>query len=302
VRRPVDRIADRVAVVLGPRLPTSKALGRALRRLRRRLVRRRPTRQLYRIIFEFARAYPRAFFIQIGANDGQGEDPLREEIITRRWSGILVEPVPHVFERLRRYYGDIPRLRLENAAIADHDGVHEMYALAPAQPGDKLPYWYEGLASLRKEILLKHRAAIPDIDRRLMTLQVPSLTFTSLCRKHGVSSVDLVQIDTEGYDFEVVKLINLDELRPKIIMFENYHMDPDTHDACLEYLRGYGYEHLSDGMDTVAVHVESLTRRGRRLRRVWRRMRKSYVPDSWGPATKRDWRSPYGHTPSESSA
>ena len=51
-------------------------------------------------------------------------------------------------------------------------------------------------------------------------IDVPCLTFDSLVSKHGVTAVDLVQMDTEGYDFEIVKLIDLDRLRPRLIMYE----------------------------------------------------------------------------------
>ena len=64
--------------------------------------RRPPPHPLGRVLFEFARAYPDVFFVQVGANDGDLLDPLREEIGFRKWSGIMVEPVPYVFERLQR--------------------------------------------------------------------------------------------------------------------------------------------------------------------------------------------------------
>ncbi len=288
---------DRAAAVVAPRLSPTGRLGAMLRAVRRRLPRRPPGRQLYRVVYEFARAYPDAVFVQVGANDGQGEDPLRDEIRSRRWTGVLVEPVPHVFDRLRRHHGGNRRLRLENAAVADHDGVVELWCLPEAEPGAPLPWWSDGLGTLRQDVLLKHRDAIPDLSDRMVRLEVPCLTFDSLCTRHGLESLDLVHIDTEGYDFEVIKLIDLDRLRPRIVMFENYHMDPDTHDACLAHLRRHGYEHLSDGMDTICLRVEGLTARDRSLHRFWERLRDGYVPDSWGPATDRGWAERQGADP-----
>ena len=243
-----------------------------------------PGRQLYQILFTFAQAYPSASFIQVGANDGEGEDPLRLGITNQRWSGILIEPVPYIFERLERRYGSNPRLRLENVAISDHDGVQEMFFLAEAAPGDAVPDWYDKLGSVRREVILKHTDVIPDLEQRLTRIWVPCLTFDTLCRKHGVSAVDLVQIDTEGFDFEIIKLIDLRRLQPRIVMFENYHMDPQTHDACLAHMRLHGYEHLSDGMDTVCLRPGGATRADREVDRFWQAMRADYVPDSWGPA------------------
>lgn len=238
----------------------------------------------------FGRAYPEAFFVQVGSNDGDHLDPLRDQIATRRWRGIMVEPVPYVFARLRAAYGDNPRIALVQAAIAEADGTRELHHLREAEPGAPVPEWYDQLGSFRREVVLKHRAAIPDFDQRLATTPVPCLTFDSLCRKHGVTTVDLVHIDTEGYDFEVVKLIDLDRLRPRLVMFENYHMDPDLHETCLAHLARHGYEHLADGMDTVCLRTVDLTAGDRKLHRFWRELSDGYVPDSWGPATLPGWR------------
>jgi FkbM family methyltransferase len=202
----------------------------------------------------------------------------------------MVEPVPYVFERLRRHHGSNGRLRLVNAAIADHEGTQELWFLPEAEPGADLPYWYDGLGTLRRDVLLKHTGAIPDVEQRMVRLEVPCLTFDSLCARFGIERLDLVHIDTEGYDFEVVKLIDLDRLRPRLVMFENYHMDPDLHETCLAYLGRHGYEHLADGMDTVCLRTVDLTAGDRRLHRFWRELSDGYVPDSWGPATLRGWR------------
>src|SRR6266481_6003650 len=55
------------------------------------------------------------FFIQIGANDGVSNDPLYKFVIEYGWAGILVEPLPQVFEVLRRNYADKPNLKFLNA-------------------------------------------------------------------------------------------------------------------------------------------------------------------------------------------
>ena len=52
---------------------------------------------------------PEFFFVQIGANDGRSlggtpgvtDDPIFEYVHTYRWSGLLVEPIPYLFDRLR---------------------------------------------------------------------------------------------------------------------------------------------------------------------------------------------------------
>ena len=52
---------------------------------------------------------------------------------------------------------------------------------------------------------MRHANRIPEIERRIVTTQVPCVTFTTLCRRYGFDRVDLLAIDTEGYDWEIVR-------------------------------------------------------------------------------------------------
>lgn len=247
-----------------------RAIGAVAPPLRDRLPRRPPARPIGKVIFTFARHHPDAFFVQVGAHDGTQLDPLQDEITHRRWHGIMVEPVPYVFERLRASYGDDPRLILENVAIADVDGEREFHHLRQADTDDgEVWKWYDALGSFRREVVLSHRELIPDIEDRIVTTNVPCLTFDSLCGRHGVTSIDVIQTDTEGYDYEVLRRIDLDRYRPKLVMFENLHLDAATRQASLELLEAHGYEHTSDGMDTLGVHRDALERLPD-LARLWR--------------------------------
>jgi FkbM family methyltransferase len=239
--------------------------------VRRKLLRRPPSRPIERVIFEFGRLSPTAFFVQIGAHDGTALDPLREQIMRRRWSGILIEPVPYVFSRLCANYGDNPRVVLENVAVADRDGRRDFYYLPEAPTGTEVWKWYDALGSFHRDVVLSHRRLIPDIDDRIETIPVPCLTFDSICRKHGVNDVAVVQIDTEGYDFEVLKLIDFNRYEVQLVMYEHLHLDPSTKAASRRLLNEHGYVSISDGMDVLAVHGGVL-RKFPRLDRVWKRL------------------------------
>lgn len=260
----------RLATGIRARLPYHSRLRTALRRVHRTLRPLPPQDPLMPIVEEFARTHPDAFFVQVGSNDGEQLDPLRRAVLERGWSGIMVEPVPYVFERLRRNYGAKPGIALENAAIADSDGFRKLYHLARSDDAG-LPQWYDALGSFHKDVVLSHKRFIPDIEDRVRALEVPCLTFDSLCRKHGVTTIDVVQVDTEGYDYEIVKLINLRRRRPTLLMFEHLHMDDSTRQACLDHVVEHGYQTLHNGMDTLCLRMAALTSRDRRLWRLWRR-------------------------------
>jgi FkbM family methyltransferase len=235
----------------------------------------RSLRQLVgpRLMRRFARLYPEAYFIQIGANDGEQLDHLQSSILTRNWRGIMVEPVPYVFARLKGNYGHLQdRVALKNLAIAGHDGSLPFWHLRQATAEDNLPRWYDALGSFRKEVLLKHVSFIPDIEQRLVCTEVPTQKFETLCRQNRVDKIDLIQMDTEGYDFEIIKLIDFDRYRPLLLIYEHHHFDAETRRACEAHLSAQGYLLRSEGMDTWGVDMRAQDSRGRHLLAYWRKL------------------------------
>jgi hypothetical protein len=83
--------------------------------------------------------------------------------------------------------------------------------------------------------------------------KVPSVTIRTLFEKHSVGRVDLLQIDTEGYDYEILKSIDLDEIRPTVIHFEHAHMGHVNLERCLTHLIDNNYYIHIYKIDTVAV-------------------------------------------------
>jgi hypothetical protein len=57
------------------------------------------------------------FFIQVGSHTGQSRGDYVRPKIKKGWSGVLIEPVKYLFERLKKHYGENPKLILENVAI-----------------------------------------------------------------------------------------------------------------------------------------------------------------------------------------
>jgi FkbM family methyltransferase len=219
----------------------------------------------------FAEAFPEAVFVEIGANDGEQHDHLRPMIIEHQWRGVMVEPVPYVFARLGANYGGFNQVSLENAAIADRDGRRPFYHLAPSADyrGDGLPQWYDGIGSFSRELVLDHSRLIPDIETRLVETEVPCLTFDSLCAKHGLERVDLLLVDTEGYDYEVLRHIDFEVHRPALVIYEHYHLTENDQTRCETELQGAGYETMAEGFDTWCLRSDA----DPALARAWRRLR-----------------------------
>jgi FkbM family methyltransferase len=248
---------------------TALSLRRAWRSFRyRRLQRRLAGRKL---LTEFARRRPDTFFIEVGANDGVQHDHLRPFIVEGGWRGVMVEPVPYVFERLRHNYKGFDLIEFENAAIADRDGTLPFFYLRPprAAEDDHLPDWYDGIGSFSRDLVMSHARHIPDIGERLMRTEVPALTFESLCRKHRVTRLDLVLIDAEGYDLRILETIDLASWHPALLVYEHYHLDHEEQRRAGTLVRDHGYETMEEGFNTWCLDPradERLTGRWRELR------------------------------------
>jgi hypothetical protein len=56
-----------------------------------------------------------------------------------------------------------------------------------------------------------------------------------------VSHIDLILIDTEGYDLKILKMIDFRRFRPKLIIYEQELLSPEDKAAAHSLLRSYGY-------------------------------------------------------------
>jgi FkbM family methyltransferase len=193
------------------------------------------------------------FFVQIGANDGVIYDPIHRFVNQYQWRGILVEPLQDLFSKLRENYRDNPHLQFECIAIADKEEIRKFYRINKELT--YLPTWCKGLGTFNLEVLLSHKWALPDIEHYIESVEVPCTTLTALMAKHQVKSLDLLQIDTEGFDYEVIKQINFDALKPTLISYEHKHITPADRTACESLLKQRGYlitKHLGNSLAYLA--------------------------------------------------
>jgi len=196
-------------------------------------------------------ASPDAQLVQIGSNDGRGGDPLNRLLKTRRkWKALFVEPVPHLFSRLRANYGTDRRFAFENAAI--NDGSKSTFywvdeAAKIALPD--LPDWYDQLGSFDRNHITRH---IPELSRFILSEEINGLTLASLLRKHQIRQIEVLHIDTEGYDYKILSQLDLKTIRPAIILYEHLHLSPEEKAGAINFLKN-DYELFQWGMDMFAV-------------------------------------------------
>jgi FkbM family methyltransferase len=155
------------------------------------------------------------FFIQIGANDGISYDPIYDLVTKEKVKGIVIEPIQDIFNQLKNNYRDNPQVEPLNLAI--HRDQKEMILYRVDPKNKNYPEWTKGTPSFNKS---HHKLSfIEEID--IVEELVKCISFDDLIEQYSIKKIDLLQIDTEGYDLEIIKMINFDIVSPTIISFEH---------------------------------------------------------------------------------
>jgi FkbM family methyltransferase len=213
--------------------------------------------------------------VQLGAYVGDtSNDPLytflRDCLPGRpRATVVLVEPVAEYFERLQKAYEALPAVQLECVAIAEQDCERDFYRLGVDPTRHGYPEWLSQLGSLHatrmtemwdhyERGLMAALGETADLKgfwlQHRVTERVRCTTLHQLLDRHHVIELDLLQIDTEGYDYEILRTIDFTRIRPRFINYERVLLDEDEA-ACRALLVAAGYVLFDWGQDTLCIAV-----------------------------------------------
>lgn len=170
--------------------------------------------QLYQsIIGKFGNE--KVFLVQIGANDGVMADPVNGFIKNNNnVSALLIEPQKEVFKVLQENYSDIlDRVSFLNVAITKSDSQVKLYKNID-------PLGSSGHSTL----LLRQNEYASHFDENSYEL-VEGICVSTLLKKVD-NVINILVIDTEGYDIEIVKQFISNKTLPDIIFFERPYPSP----------------------------------------------------------------------------
>lgn len=192
---------------------------------------------------------PDFFFVNIGANDGVSNDPIYPFLGAYGWRGIAVEPVPFVYDELRRNYARFPAVAVENAAIA---ATPRPFFCIP--PEAKPPGFTRQIGSLHLEYIQKtiglmrmyefQGPVAEGLEQAVVRIDVPCLTFEALLAKHAVQRIDFLNIDAENADFEIISMVDFARWRPAILCLETSELTPDQQTEVQHRLAAADYQYL----------------------------------------------------------
>lgn len=172
------------------------------------------------------------FFVQIGSNYTEGDpaskDPICSLIKNLGWKGVFVDPQEKALDSVRRYHaGNQDGLKFANVAVNTYDGetsftVRSMSAVSSmgAHPGMSSYFDVEAVV-------------------------VPCLRLDTLIKKYGISKIDLLQIDIEGFEWIVLESLEALPFRPKVVCFEYRWMPMAKKITCRSLLKRLGYRKMA---------------------------------------------------------
>ena len=191
------------------------------------------------------------FFVQIGANDGIQNDPIRKHVRKDGWKGLLVEPVPHVFSQLVRNYRSYSGLQFANVAVSDKSGTAPMLTAVELPGTAKNPM--NQISSFRRDVIEKHSWMVGDVEQAVVATEVDTLTLHDLFDRHGILKYDGLFVDTEGHDKVVLDQVDLVESAPPFILYEHAHLTKVEQADINDRLTGHGYDVTRLRLDTFAA-------------------------------------------------
>lgn len=195
-------------------------------------------------------------FVQIGANDGVSRsDDLAGYINKFAASGIMVEPQPDLFAQLQKNFSEYPDIILVNKAIHANEKTMSLFRLDPEMLEGRtdIPHWAQtnGIASFDRGHVFEHARRIGMSNDVIVEEPVECTTLDGILSL-SEQKPDILKVDTEGYDYEVLSMLDLAKYQPTIIRFEHLHMSNNQYEALMGRFIAVGYKFIADKMNTTA--------------------------------------------------
>lgn len=207
--------------------------------------------------------------VVVGANDGKINDPLFPLMIadTSLAKLLLIEPQADLIPYLTDNYHFHPDVTVVNAAIGPESELI-LYSIKKELWAElNIPYARErnwplyraptGVTSSSKDHVkawLRKHVERADIESFICENVSPCFYLDDICRQNGFyEEIDVLQIDTEGFDDQVIYSSALEVTKPKLIHFESAHLPGSRAEALQGYLQRCGYRLHRVGENSLAV-------------------------------------------------
>jgi len=181
------------------------------------------------IVLEYLKNKEEGFFVEIGASDGilLSNCFLLEK--KYKWDGICIEPIPYKFNSLIQNRN----CRCINKAVFSKSNLEVDFSIH--KYGE---YTEDGISGMT-EYLDKHREKVLKNETRI---KVKTQTLNDILEENNSPDIiDYLSLDTEGTELEILKSVNLNKYKFKIISIEHNHI-LERRNEMFKLLSSYNYK------------------------------------------------------------
>ncbi|MCW2539613.1 MAG: FkbM family methyltransferase [Frankiales bacterium] len=143
-------------------------------------------------------------FVEAGAYDGVFQSNTYWLERRHHWSGVLVEAVPELAREVRL---SRPGSKVFQCALVSNTFEEPSLTIEYAGP-------------MTQVTGISDRVAPQVADGRERTIAVPARTLTAILDEAGVSDVDFLSLDVEGYEAPALEGLDLARIRPSFLLVE----------------------------------------------------------------------------------
>ena len=199
-----------------------------------------------------ARRRPR--YVQVGANDGMIDDPMRDRASSGVWDAVLIEPSSVYLSELKALYRDNPNVKLLKTGISDSTGTLDLFRM-DERYADKYPVYLRGRASLDRNVLISTmRRSSEYSDKHIVAEQIQLEKLQTILGRMRVGRVDVLVVDVEGHEQQVFDSLDLAKTTPKLIFYEHKHLARADNRDLVRKFESAGYSVVRLRQDTLAVN------------------------------------------------
>ena len=139
---------------------------------------------------------------------------------------LLVEPVPYNYNKLKEDFKNSSNIQICTNAVFSEHKRSKFYYVNENSISKLGKHWASGIGSFNKDHILDHWSKRFKIEEKdIVEIDIEFITFDNLVEKYSIESIDKLQIDVEGAEYEILKSIDYKKININSIQFESKHFD-----------------------------------------------------------------------------
>jgi len=193
------------------------------------------------------KGYKNGIYVDVGAHDGVSLNNTLFFEKTHNWTGINVEPIKTVFDKLQINRPNNINL---NCAVFNKDGEAEFLC----NKG-----YTEMISGIKETFDIRHLHRLQKENMQMGSstelIKVDTKRLETICDEHNISHIHYLSIDVEGAEFEVIKSINFDKVFIDVIGFENNYNNVSI--PIVQYLQDKNFVIIHISLDIFMINQKS---------------------------------------------